>query len=435
MLATLVLALAATAPDYDAEAVRVLRDYLRIDTTNPPGNELAAARFFEKLFASFGVRGEVIDIAPGRANFYARVRGDGTKRPLVLTNHMDVVGAEAKLWRQPPFSGALMDGEIWGRGALDMKTTGVVQAMVLKRLVESRVPLARDVIFLALADEEDGSLGAAHLVDERPELVANAEFALNEGANIELDEARRLRHYAVATMEKSVLWLELSAKGEPGHGSTPRDDDALHRLTRALGRVLAAPHRITVVPAVRAYFAAVDPKLVLERDAERLAAADPFHNALLRNTVAVTAVHAGDKVNVIPARATALLDCRLLPGARKEQFLGWLRATLADDTIAINETLWFETLESPVETELMRGIRAVAAESDPGAKVIPLPLVSTTDSSFFRKLGIVTYGFEPLRLTEAEQDQQHGNDERVSVENVRFALRFQYELVRRLAAR
>jgi len=292
-----------------------------------------------------------------------------------------------------------------------------------------------------LADEEDGSIGATWMAENGRHLLRDAQYLINEGATLVAQDGA-VRHVGVATMEKSVLWLRLSATGQAGHGSTPGGTGALDRLLAALERVRADPRPIRLLPSVAAYFAGIAAGLPDDLRAaaqlrDHLAdgpflarlTADPRHNALLRDTVAVTGVHAGDKVNVIPGTAQATLDCRLLPGTDKAEFLAWLRRTLADDQIAIEELLFFATEESPIDTGLMRSIRRVAARMHPGAPVFPVPLTSTTDSSVFRSMGITSYGFEPWVLTEEELLLTHGADERISVENLEHGLRFLYGVI------
>lgn len=422
LIALMLAAASPPATSYEEQTVALVREYLAIDTSNPPGNEAKGAALLARELAKSGIKAQVFQVAPKRADVYAILESDDQQRPLILSNHIDVVGADPKEWKHPPFSGALIDGEIWGRGALDMKTTGIVQLMVMRMLKQAKKPLHRDVIFLALADEEADGTGALFMAKQKKDLIQSAELLLNEGANIFVEHGR-VTHYGVATTEKALLWLELEVKGEGGHGATPSKDGALDRLIAALDRLRRAETPVRMIPAVERYFAGIQSK------------PDPSnreHNALIRDTVAITSVNAGDKVNVIPGSARATLDCRLLPGSDKAAFMKWLRIVLADDRIAIKETLDFPTLESPIDTPLMRAIVKVAGQYDPGVPVVPMLLTGTTDSSVFRELGIVAYGFEPYALTDDQLALQHGADERISVENVKRALRFTYELVAEL---
>jgi acetylornithine deacetylase/succinyl-diaminopimelate desuccinylase-like protein len=445
VLSLLSAAQAGELGKYETEAIDQLRKYLAIDTTNPPGNELKAARFLADVLRAAKIEHEVIEVAPGRANLIARIKGDGSKKALILSNHLDVVGAEPAEWKQPPFSGALVDGEIWGRGALDMKGSAIVQLAVMRAVQDSGRKPKRDLVYLALADEEDQSLGAEWIRKNRPDVLRGAEFLINEGANAILVDGK-VQYYGVSTTEKTVLWLELHAKGTSGHGSIPNKSGANDRLIAALERLRRAETPIVLLPSVESYFSGLAPRERPElrekmkrvrrhlRDPRfmRELTKNPSYNALLRNTVAITGLRAGEKVNVIPGEAIATLDCRLLPGTDKTQFLAWLKGVLADDAIEIRETTYFPTLESPVESELMRAIRDVAAKHDPGVPVIAVPLTGTTDSSIFRALGVISYGFEPFRLDDEALNTQHGANERVSVENMRFAIRFLHDVARAL---
>src|SRR3989441_3281106 len=239
------VALMATPGDADwkalgDEATALLSQYVRINTTNPPGNEIAAARWLQAVLRRDGIEAQIFEPAPGKANLYARLRGDGSARPLILLNHMDVVLASPEYWTVDPFSGLVQDGYLWGRGALDMKGEAITQLMTLLTLKRAGVPLKRDVIFLATADEEiGGGVGAGWFVEHHGDMVRDAEFLLTEGGTIRTNEGGRIEYYGVGTTEKSPFWLNLTARGTPGHGSRPTPDNPVHRLVRALSRIAA----------------------------------------------------------------------------------------------------------------------------------------------------------------------------------------------------
>jgi acetylornithine deacetylase/succinyl-diaminopimelate desuccinylase-like protein len=240
----------------EQEAVSLLSRYIQIDTTNPPGNEIKAAQFFKEIFDREGIEARIIESAPGRGNVYARVRGSGAKKAVMLLNHMDVVPADAKLWKEAPFSGTVKEGHIWGRGALDMKGPAIAELMTLVALKRNNVALRGDVIFLGTADEEaGGALGAGFLLEKHPELFANVGVVLNEGGGVRLGKDGKVQSYSVSVAEKTPLWLRLIATGAPGHGSTPVRDAAVDKLLLALGRLLAYQTPIKVVPEVQKFFA------------------------------------------------------------------------------------------------------------------------------------------------------------------------------------
>lgn len=425
------------------EAVRVLQDLIRLNTTNPPGNEQLAALHLQKLLESDGIETRLLAVAPGRANLYARLKGDGSQRPIILLSHTDVVAAEAREWTVSPFAGELRDGYVYGRGATDMKGTAAVQATVLRLLKRQHVPLKRDVILLAVADEEAGGIGADSMVRDHLDLIRDAEFLLNEG-DVAYVKDGKVQQYGVDVMEKAALWLRITAKGAAGHASIPLADSSVNRLLRALERLKAWEQSIKVPAAVAAGYRALasrqsDPQLRVAYADLEIALSDPALrakllsdqtlNAQVRNTVTITGLQGSDKVNVIPNRAWAQVDIRLLPGETPEGFLGTLRQVLADPALDIEVLESSTPTGSSPDTALMAAIRRVAERRDPGIPVIPTMLTSSTDSPTFRKVGITAYGFEPFKLDDGELDRAHGNDERVSVENIGFALQFLYEVI------
>ncbi len=435
-----------------AEAAALLSQYIRINTTNPPGNELQAARWLATVLRREGVESQIFEPAPGKANLYARLQGDGSARPLILLNHMDVVLASPEFWQVDPFAGAIRDGYVWGRGALDMKGEGIVELVSMIALKRSGVSLKRDIIFLATADEEIGAgVGAGWMVEQHPELVRGAEFLLNEGGTIRADEAGRVEYVGVGTTEKSPFWLVVTARGTAGHGSRPTPDNPVHRLVRALARIAAFQTPLIVTPAVERYFRDL---AGIEADAGRRAAlanvraaiqdslaaqrltSDLTFNALLRNTISITGLTASDKTNVIPPVASAAIDVRLLPGQVPEAFRAELVRVVNDSAVTIRPQgpSWPAT-ESPVETELFQAIVAATRARDPRALVTTPVLAGFTDSHYFRRLGIVSYGVSPFPLSDASGRGVHGNDERVSLAGLMFGVHFFYDIVAGVAAR
>ena len=434
------------------EATELLSRYLRINTTNPPGNEIAAARWLAAVLRRDGIEAQVFEPAPGKANLYARLPGDGSARPLILLNHMDVVLATPEYWTVDPFAGLVKDGYIWGRGALDMKGEGIAQLMTMVILKRAHVPLKRDVIFLATSDEEIGAgVGAAWIAEHQADLVRDAEFLLNEGGQTRADGRGGVQFYGVGTTEKSPFWLDVIARGTAGHGSRPTPDNPVHRLIRALNRIAAWQTPLTVTPTVDRSFrdlATIEPDSTVRRwltdirsavrdsVAARAITADLTYNALLRNTISVTGLKGSDKTNVIPPVATAAIDVRLLPGQDPAAFLAELTRVVSDTAVTIRPQgpNWPAT-ESSTETELFRAIVAAAHARHPNALVTPLMLPGFTDSHFFRRMGVASYGLGPFPLTQNDARGVHGNDERISIEALRFGLRFYYDVVTRVAAK
>jgi len=436
-------------PAYEARAIELLQQYLRIDTSNPPGNERRAADFFCELFSREGIECQVFEIAPGRANAFARLRGDASKRPLVLLNHTDVVNADPKSWSVPPFSAEIRDGAVYGRGAQDMKAEGLLQAMTMVALKREGVPLARDVIFLAVADEEVGALGTQWMLAHKRELLAGAEYLINEGGENILDGGAVL-FWGVDVAEKIPFWLRLTARGKAGHGSIPMRDAATHRLARALARVVNYETPLKVLPVTQRELCE-EARVRWPGETERFCHLEaslrdpafrkrvtdnPDWNYLLRNTISLTVLRGGPQTNVIPAEATAELDVRLLPGEDPQEFLDEIRLVIADPNIAVEPISPARTANSsPADNELWRAFEQVVARHFPRARIAPRLTASYTESQIYRQLGIASYGFCPFVSTPGEAATPHGTDERISVEAYKDGLRVLFEVVVAVAAR
>ena len=439
------------AVDWEAiggEAVEVLRQYLRINTANPPGNELETARFLKALLEKEGIEATILDTAElgaGRANLYARLKGNGSKRAIALVQHMDVVPVTISYWSVPPFSGEIKDGFIYGRGALDMKGQGVAHLMAMIALKRSGVPLTRDIVFVANADEELGSTGGVVFVQRHADLLKDVEYLLTEGgANVYRNG--KLAYYSVGVAEKRTFWQKLTVKGTPSHGSRPTRANPVPRLVAALDRIARYETPLHVTPGVEKFFRDISRnypeqrrawlldvrKALANREAREWILSDVYWNAILRNTITLTGLTGSNKTNVIPAEASAEVDVRLLPDQHPDSMLATLRRIVADTAVH------FETLlqpkppfESPVNTDLFRAVERAAKERDPTGFVTSSMMTGATDRPSYRTLGIVVYGLDPFRVEAAdEQRGVHGNDERLSTENVGFGVRFVYDILR-----
>ena len=366
------------------EAVKLLSEYLRIDTTNPPGNEDRATVFLNRILSEEDIDCQVHEAAPGRSNLYARLKGDGSKRPVVLLSHSDVVPADRAYWSVDPFGGLVRDGYIWGRGALDMKNLGIAELVVFLALHRNRFPLKRDVIFLVTADEEaGGSAGARWITQNRPELVADAEFLINESGKGRLEHGKAI--YSIDITEKSPCWVRLVARGEPGHGSRPKPNSAVNRLIRALNAIMEYKPPIRVTDAAERYFEGIAhlqkdgyrQRFTRIREAvrDRRFLADllrnQHHAAILRNTISITMLQGSDKINIIPQTATAELDCRLLPGEEPENFVRELKRVVGDDGIEMETILNFGNSSSPFDSRLVDSVREVVSRYHAQVDVVP----------------------------------------------------------------
>jgi len=434
-------------PRYQDMAVELMQQYLRINTSNPPGNEIEAARFFKKIFDQHGIENEIFEYKPGRANIIARLKGNGSKRPIILLSHTDVVTAEPAAWEVDPFSGVIKNDAIWGRGALDMKSEGLLHLMTMILLKQEGASLSRDVIFLGTADEEVNDEGSLWMIANKADLFKNAEYLLTEGGD-NLLERGAVKIVGVDVAEKAPFWLRLTATGLPGHGSRPVADSASNRLIRAMNRILDWETPINLLPAVEQFFKDVAP---LQPDPWRSQFAnireslkDPAfakslssqreYNFLLRNTISITMLSGSKQTNVIPNTATCNLDVRLLPGELPEDFLKALTAVIADPSIKIENVNQFKPPNSsPINTELFSLIARKTKEKHPGAVITTKMLSGYTESQLYRQLGITAYGWAPIYTTADEDEGVHGNNERISVRNVREGTREFYEVVKEIS--
>lgn len=443
---------APRVPDWKAataEYRRVLEGLIAIDTSNPPGNEIAVARFLDSLLIREGIQGRIFEAAPGRANFVARLKGSGKRAPLLLLGHVDVVGVDRGKWTGDPFRMEERDGFLYGRGVIDDKGMVAAEAMTLILLKRLGVTLDRDVILLAECDEESGGQhGVAWMLEHHRDQI-DAEYAINEGGRTEL-EGGRVSWVGIQNSEKRGINYKLTALGESGHASMPRTDNCIRALSRAIERVSHPPFPVTLTPSTRAFIAGVAPgeKPEVRAAMERLAdpaladaagevlAGDLMVNAMLRHTVSPTMIEGGHRANVIPGSAEATLNCRLLPGTDPEAFRRLLEERIADPAVRVTFTppRRPEAPSVPFEGPVVEAVRKVAAKLMPGSPVVPLLSTGATDSAQLRSAGIRAYGLLPFALTTDDAARMHGNDERMPVASLGMGLQFLYEVTAAVAA-
>jgi acetylornithine deacetylase/succinyl-diaminopimelate desuccinylase-like protein len=433
------------------QATTVLQDLIRFDTTNPPGNEMPCIEYIAAMLRREGIEPVVLESAPGRGNLVARHKGDGSLPPLLLMGHVDVVPAEADKWQRPPFSGDLVDGVIWGRGATDMKEMVTMELMTFLLLKRNGVPLKRDVILMANADEEVGGLwGAGWMASNHPDLI-RAEYAINEGGATSLVLGDKV-FYVCSTAEKGTARFTLRGRGQPGHASQPHKNNAILPLSKAAARLIETPLPLRVTRTARAHVESlargVDGALretVLnlldpathDSSLAALPLAEPQKRRLsasLRNTATPTILRAGAKINVIPAEAECQVDCRILPGTSLESLEQELRAVVGDD-VEIEFMLPTPPLEADPNSPLFETIRQVVAEHDRGAMLVPGMITGGTDAKNVTRLGIQVHGFVPMRYEGPHMTGlAHNHDERVSVANLEFGVGVLYDVVTRFCA-
>jgi len=449
-------------------AIEHLQALIRIPSVNPPGDretaaghdssggETAAARYCAEVLTQAGIGAEVLEAAPGRGSCFARLRADPGVRdpepPLVLLSHLDVVPVEAASWTRDPFGGDLVDGVVWGRGAVDMKDMVAMELAVMQALQRAGTPLRRDVIFAAVADEEaGGTFGARHWVDARPDLFGSeagpAAAALNEVGGYSMT-IRGQRVYGIQVAEKGIIWTRIHATGTPGHGSMPHADNPALHLADAVSRLVAAAPTGEPPPVVRAFFAGVGLSEVAELiPAHRPAAQaalerlvpDPTLrrslSAMLRDTSTPTVIRVGSKVNVISGSGMAEVDVRTLPSTDQAAFSKRL-AELAGPEVTVESVMSLPAVEAPADAPIVELMRDALGRADPQAAVLPMMITPGTDAKALAHIGIPTYGFVPLRLDADTPflDLFHGNDERVPVSALAFGLPVLHEVVSRFVA-
>jgi acetylornithine deacetylase/succinyl-diaminopimelate desuccinylase-like protein len=427
------------------EATELLRALLRVDTSNPPGHETPAAELLRDYLGANGVACELVAADPERANLVARVPGRGSGPSLMLLGHTDVVPADASDWTHPPFAGVLDEaGYVWGRGACDMKNETVTRAVAVAEIARSGVPLSGDLVFVAEADEEDGTnrVGMSWLVDHRPDLATD--YVLNEGAAERLVMADGRTIVTLNVGEKAAAAVRVTAIGTPGHSATPyAAPRAVPALAELIHRLADYRPRRRLLPATRTMLEILIGPLGEDLDAD-IARAVRLHPAfvefvepLFSTTIAPTRLHGSSALNVLPARASVDCDCRALPGTSDEELLAELREALGDDVayeLEVVEPLTGGTI-SPIDSPLFDACCAFIREHDPEAVVLPTVCDGFTDSHYARAaFGSVAYGLWPMRTTpyDVAAAGVHAHDERIHVDDLGYATMFHVELCRSL---
>lgn len=420
------------------EASRYLSRLVQFDTTNPPGNELECAKYIADLLAKEGIEPLVLESAPGRGNVIGRMKGDGSKKPLLLMSHLDVIYADESRWKVPPFSGEIRDGIIWGRGTLDTKGLTVIQLMVMFLLKRSGVRLKRDIIFMGNADEETGgAFGAEWMVNNHFEKI-EAEFALNEGGFGMVLKERPM--FLCSNSEKGLTWVKLTSSGRPGHGSMPHPDNALLHMARAVNNITRYRPPIVTTDTFQRFarvLSRIDGRghllklLGIPGLGKLLLSAirDERIKLMVQTTITPTTIKGGVKVNVIPDRCELMLDCRLLPGVTRETLKQTILEMVDQDKVKLEFVVFNAATESPVETELFSTIEKAISSVRPESVTSPFMMPGGTDSRFLRARGIPAYGFIPVIMTKEDVSSVHGDNEKLSIENLSLGLRIMYETV------
>jgi acetylornithine deacetylase/succinyl-diaminopimelate desuccinylase-like protein len=444
------------------EVARFLTEVIRIDTSNPPGNEGKLAEFLKTRFAPLGFEIDIIATPqPGKAHFIARLRGDGSKKPVLIAAHEDVVGVEREKWSLDPFAGVIKDGYVYGRGAIDFKGGLAVFAQAVMDIARQKRPLARDIIFLAEADEEGGAYGTRFLADNAWDKI-DCEFALNEGGWIINDAAGKVQYVSISTADKSGLSLLLTARGTSTHSSMPRPDNAIFTLSRALAKLSEYDTKPKLTDSTREFFLTLsetsaepmkthfrnlatssDPKLVAAAD--KAISENPLLHAIMRNTIAPVLLNAGFRGNVIPGSAEATINFRTVPGTTTEELIHEIQGVINDPRVEVTPApatmtrtpvspdqqkamdartqMMRRVVESPKSGVLYDVLVKQAKLTYPGAHVTPYLFQAGTDAYAWRSKGVPVYGIYPYPISAQDLERMHGNDERVAIASLESGLK------------
>lgn len=437
-----------------SEVSKLLSDLIRIDTTNPPGNELKAAEYLYNFFMKEGVEGEIIESGESRGNYYLRIPGENKGKNLMFLSHLDVVPADPEEWSVPPFSGLIKDGFVWGRGALDCKGLVAVQAWAILQIIREGFKRKNgDIIFLATADEEMlSTYGVKWLFENRPEIVKNVDYLITEGGGTVIKGNKRNK-YTIEVGQKGVYWYKVTTKGPTGHGSTPKFEETaitklatvilrmkeyktpikFNKITRQTISELLDNHKLLKILFLTPKFT----DYLIRKLSKKDPGAAAYLNAMLRDTIVPTVVKGGSKTNVIPGKAEVQFDVRLLLGSDEQTVLMYFKDALKE----LYKEVSIEKGKSDLganfsefeNVPFYQAIERVIKRLDSKAHLVPTLMTGATDSRFFRKQGTIAYGFQPISpdipLSELSRIV-HGVDERISIDSLVLGAKFMYSLLK-----
>jgi acetylornithine deacetylase/succinyl-diaminopimelate desuccinylase-like protein len=437
----------------------LLVELIRVDTSNPPGNE---GRLDDLIAAKLKPLGFMVEIFPtpqaGKSHLIARLKGDGSARPVLIAAHADVVGVEREKWTVDPFAGLIKDGYVWGRGAIDFKGGLAVFAEAVMRLARNKVPLKRDVIFMVEADEEAQPLNTSWLAQTHWDKM-DCEFALNEGGWIIKRPDGKVRYVSISTADKTSISLVLTARGTSTHSSMPRPDSAIFRLSKAMAKLADYETKPELTASTREFFLTLaktsespmstyftnlatskDPVKIAEADRE--ISKDVLLHAIMRNTIAPVLMNAGFRSNVIPGSAEATINFRTIPGTTAADLTAEIKKVIADPDIEITAPasgrgpgINNSTRESTTGTDLYRALVESAQKVWPGVPVTPYLFQAGTDAGAWRSRGVPVYGIYPYPISNDDLTRMHGNDERVPIESLEQGTDLIYSTLLKVAAK
>ncbi|UTR09973.1 M20/M25/M40 family metallo-hydrolase [Evansella sp. LMS18] len=434
-------------PSIHKKPDQILQKLIQFNTTNPPGHERACIEYIQSLLTEYGIESRLVSLDENRPNLIARLLGEGDAPPLMLYGHVDVVTTENQDWSHDPFSGDIIDGYIWGRGALDMKSGVAMMIAAFLQAKAEKTPLPGDLLLVILSDEENGgNYGAKYLTEEHPYLFDGVKYALGEFGGFSMELAKK-RFYPIMVAEKQSSWVKLTIRGPGGHGSMPVKDGAMARLAQVLEK-LNQPLPVHITPEARDMIKAITKELSLpnklvlkqllnpkktEKVLKMLGDKGKMFGSLLHHTASPTVLRASDKINVIPSEITLEVDGRILPGYTEEDFAAELRKLINDDSVEI-EFIRSDIVDTETDKTHFNTLAQILKESDKKAKPIPYVLPGVTDGRFFSNLGIQTYGFTPMNLPPEFNftASVHAADERIPVECLYFGTEAIFKAIQRI---
>jgi acetylornithine deacetylase/succinyl-diaminopimelate desuccinylase-like protein len=455
------IGLTAGAAEVSNQTATLLVDLIRIDTSNPPGNEAKLAAFLKTKFEPLGFQIDIVATPdPAKAHFIARLKGDGSKKPVLLAAHADVVGVEREKWSVDPFAGIVKDGYVMGRGAIDFKGGLAVFAEAVMMLARNKVPLSRDVIFLSEADEEGGAYNTTWLAKDHFDKI-DCEFSLNEGGWIMKNPDGSIRYVSISTADKSGASLLLTARGTSTHSSMPRPDNAIFTLSKAMAKIADYDTQPKLIDSTREFFTTLektskppmsmwlhdlvnstDPAKVHKADVE--ISKDPLLHAIMRNTIAPVFLKAGFRGNVIPGSAEATLNFRTIPGTNVDELVSEIKAVINDPRVDVTAVpgrgpgvtgAAYRSRLSTTDTDLYRALVQQSHAVFPGVPVTTYLFQAGTDAGAWRTRNIPVYGIYPYPIGAEDLTRMHGNDERVSVESLKQGTDLIYKTLLQVAAK
>jgi acetylornithine deacetylase/succinyl-diaminopimelate desuccinylase-like protein len=415
----------------EREATDLLSEYIRLDTTNPPGNERKAIEFLGRFLKKEGLPAVILGADSERLNLVSRISSGRDPRGLMLLHHCDVVGADPREWTMPPFGGIIRDGYLYGRGALDMKGMGIMELMAFALAKREKLPLRKDLVLVVCCDEETGSRQGAEYLTKNHPLELAAAWVLNEGGTgWKMGDREWI---LLGFGEKGPLWLQLAVEGKAGHGSIPQSQNSCELLVEGLSALKAAKRPLRVLPEMQTLLRnlgleGVNPEALAGHPLLQV----PHLRAMFQETLSVTMLKAGFKPNVIPARAQATLDIRFLPDRSAEEVVSEIRQNLPGGPFSLEVIQSIEASLSPVESDFFQCLKETAEQFFPQALFLPGIFPGFTDSRSFRRLGMTCYGWIPAMLEAEDIGRIHGVDERIRIRDLVTGIRVIFEIVQKM---